>query len=83
MCVYHNGSLVKDAVETTFTTSVYFIYVVTVPGKAIDNIVVSNTVDILPPSPIPFYMQTWFSVAVGAVVVAVVMVVAYVELRKG
>ena len=83
MCVYHNGSLVMDTVETTFTASQVFIYVASVPGKAIDNIVVSNTVDLLPPSPVPFYMQTWFSAAVGAVIVAVVIVVAYVELRKG
>ena len=83
ICVYHNGSLAIDTVEDSYTASHYFGYQSRHPGKAIDNIVVSNTVDILPPPPIPFYMQTWFSAAVGAVIVAVVIIVAYVELRKG
>ena len=83
ICVYHNGSLIMDTVEDSFAVSQYFGYQSNHPGKALDNIVVSDTVDILPPPPIPFYMQTWFAAAVGAVIVAVVIIVAYVELRKG
>ena len=83
LCIYHNGTLVIDTVDTTVSESQFFVYITSRFGQAIDNIVVSNTVDLLPPSPVPFYMQTWFSAAVAAVIVAVVIIVAYVELRKG
>jgi len=40
----------------------------------LDNIIVSDTVDIEPPLPeAPFYMQTWFLATVGVAVVLVVM----------
>jgi hypothetical protein len=51
---------------------------------AIDNIVVSNTVDIQPP-PLPFYREPWFILTVGAVVVAAVagfFIVAYLMRRR-
>jgi hypothetical protein len=77
-CVYTNGTLRIDAVDKRYFTSSYFLFE-SRPGPAIDNIVVSNTVDIQPPPTVPFYMQTWFLASVG--VVAVVAVVLIVLLR--
>jgi len=87
-CVYLNGTLVIDRVITSVTTSEYFWVMfgeeafpnIGYSEGAIDNIVVSNTVDIQPP-PLPFYMQTWFWIAVGTVIVAVA-VVAVLFLRR-
>jgi len=86
ICVYHNRTLVIDKVVTSVTTSECFwvspLFTregnIASSGKyegAIDNIVVSDTVDIQPPPP-PFYMQTWFLVTVAVAVVAVVIAAA-------
>jgi len=87
-CVYHNGQLVMDWVNTQVTTSEYLwirfgtsAQLLDVEG-AIDNIVVSNTVDIEPPVSVPFYMQTWFLATVGAVVAVVVVAVVLLIRRK-
>jgi hypothetical protein len=88
-CVYLNGTLVIDWAPLTnpVTTSEYFWvmfgeeafpHIGTSEG-AIDNIVVSSTVDIQPPP--PYYMQTWFWAVVGTVIVAVA-VVAVLFLRR-
>jgi len=74
-CIYHNGTLVIDTVETTYSQSQVFVYITTHSGQAIDNIVVSNTVDIEPPPQIPFYQQTWFLTIIAAVIVIAVMTV--------
>ena len=78
-CVYNNGTLVIDVVDATVMTSEFIRWISR--GGAIDNIVVSNTIDIEPPPPTPFYMQTWFLAAVG-IVVAIVVIVAFLKLRK-
>jgi hypothetical protein len=71
--VYANGTLAMDVVDTEVTTSEYFRFV-SESGPALDNIIVSDTVDIEPPLPeAPFYMQTWFLATVGVAVVLVVM----------
>jgi len=77
LCIYHNGTLVidiVDIVDTSYSESQFFVYIALNSGQAIDNIVVSNTVDIEPPPQIPFYMQTWFLTILA--IVGVVMVVA-------
>jgi len=79
-CVYHNGTLSIDVVIPDIITSEYFAFCS--PGKAaIDNIVVSDTVDIQPPAA-PFYTQTWFYAAVGAVAVVVVAIVVLLMRKK-
>jgi hypothetical protein len=76
ICVYDNGTLVVDHVDATFVPSSEFFDLSCRGGQAaIDNIVVSDTVDIQPPASVPFYMQTWFLASVGAGVVAVVLIV--------
>ena len=82
ICVYQDGNLVIDTVETSVTTSQFFAFWNTGEEATIDNIVVSNTVDIEPPRSIPFYMQTWFLATVGVVAVAIVVIVAFLKLRK-
>lgn len=78
-CVYNNGTLVIDVVDATVMTSEFIRWISR--GGAIDNIVVSNTIDIEPPPSTPFYMQTWFLAAVG-IVVAIVVIVAFLKIRK-
>jgi hypothetical protein len=81
-CVYANGTLRIDVVDKRYTTSGYFL-LGSQPGPAIDNVVVSNTVDIEPPTIfVPFYMQTWFLASVGVVTVAAVVIVAFLKYRK-
>jgi len=81
-CIYHNGKLILDVVDSaTITSSEYFIYEPT-GEAAIDNIVVSNTVDIEPPPPIPFYMQTWFLAIVAAVALASAAALIFLRQRK-
>jgi hypothetical protein len=76
ICVYDNGTLVVDHLDTTFVPSSEFFELSCQGGQAaIDNIVVSDTVDIQPPASVPFYMQTWFLASVGAAVVAVILIV--------
>jgi hypothetical protein len=77
ICVYNNGTLVVDYVDAIYVPPQDFFELYSTGGEAaIDNIVVSDTVDIQPTVSVPFYMQTWFlaSVAVVAVVVVVIMV---------
>jgi hypothetical protein len=89
-CVYLNGTLVIDRVINWNTTSEYFWVMfgeeafpqIGTSEGAIDNIVVSNTVDIQPPPPIPFYMQTWFLATVGAVIVVVAVAAVFLLRRK-
>jgi hypothetical protein len=86
-CVYHNGTLVIDRVVTQITASEYLWVLfgssqnVLDTEGAIDNIVVSNTIDIQPPAP-PFYMQTWFWATIVAVAVVVVVIVVLLMRRK-
>ena len=84
ICVYVNGTLLLDVTDTRITTSNYFCFATSLSASAIDNIVVSDTVDIQPPpraQPPPFYMQPIFWGPVGvAVVGAIVLVILY--LRK-
>jgi hypothetical protein len=92
ICVYQNGTLVVDTFCTSITGSQYFwvcfslladFKIQNVEG-AIDNIVVSNTVDIQPPS-LPFYREPWFMPTVGAVVVVAIagfFIVAYLMRRR-
>jgi hypothetical protein len=91
ICIYHNGTCVMDlpptsSLLTSVTTSEYFwiafglITQFTFHG-AIDNIVVSNTVDIQPPQ-LPFYKQTWFLATVGVVIVVAVVVTVFILRRK-
>ena len=84
ICVYHEGDLIIDTVDrsiTSITTSQFFAFWSS-EEAAIDNIVVSNTVDILPPPPTPFYLQTWFLAAVGAVVFVAAFVIIAVMMRR-
>jgi hypothetical protein len=80
ICIYHNETLILDLIDQApLTSSEFFIYL---PNgeAAIDNVVVSNTVDIEPPPSIPFYLQTWFLATAGAVAAAII--VALLMLRK-
>jgi hypothetical protein len=74
ICIYYNGTLVIDITDTAYTESQFFVYYTSYSGQAIDNIFVSDTIDIQPPPP-PFYTQTWFLPTVGAAVVAAVVAV--------
>jgi len=92
LCVYVNGTLVIDAAGweqnlDLVTTSNYFCFATSQKDFAIDNIVVSDTVDIQPPppkpAPTPFYLQPMFLGLAGLVVVgAVVLTVLYLRRRK-
>lgn len=79
-CVYLNGTLLIDRVDHVVRKSWFFIY--TPYGEAaIDNIVVSNTVDIEPPPP-PLYKQTWFLATLGAVVAAAIIVALLIRRKR-
>jgi hypothetical protein len=87
ICIYLDEMLYVDAVQTGGgTTSNYFVLYILTPGVArtlIDNIVVTDTIDIEPPSPeTPFYMQTWFLATVGVAVTAVVIGAVWMLRRK-
>lgn len=87
ICIYVDEMLYADEVETGGgTTSYCFVLWIQTAGvgrKLIDNIVVSDTIDIEPPSPeTPFYMQTWFLATVGAAVIAVVIGAVWMLSRK-
>jgi hypothetical protein len=79
-CIYLNGTLVLDVADHVVRKSWFFIFYQNMES-AIDNIVVSNTVDIEPPSP-PFYMQTWFIATVFTVVATVVVILILLMRRK-
>jgi len=68
------------------TPEFFALFGAAIKGVAIDNIVVSDTVDIEPPpknaTPTPFYMQTWFLLTVGVAVIAIVATVAFLKYRK-
>jgi len=80
ICIYLNGTLVIDVVDHVVRKS-WFFMLDAYRDDAIDNIVVSNTVDIEPPSP-PFYMQTWFIATVFTVVAVAVVIVVLLMRRK-
>jgi len=78
--VYANGTLAMEVVDTEVTTSEYFRFA-SESGPALDNIIVSDTIDIEPPPPPedPFYIQPWFLAAASA---AVVLVIGTVWMRR-
>jgi hypothetical protein len=81
-CVYINGTLIMDVVDNAAITSEFF-YFLSYGESAIDNVVVSNTVDIEPPPQIPFYMQMWFIETVSVVAVAAAIItVLFLRRRK-
>ena len=71
-CVYLNGTLLVDVVDHAVIKSWFFEYL-PYGVAAIDNIVISNTVDIQPPP--PFYMQIWFLATVGAFAAAFIVAI--------
>jgi hypothetical protein len=79
-CVYLNGTLCIDVVDHVVRKS-WFFMLDAYRDDAIDNIVVSNTVDIEPPSP-PLYMQSWFIATVFTVVATVVVIVVLLMRKK-
>jgi hypothetical protein len=79
-CVYLNRTLYIDVVDHVVRKSQVLWYE-PYEGASIDNIVVSNTVDIEPP-PQPFYMQTWFLATVGAVAVVAIILVIFLRHKK-
>lgn len=81
-CVYLNGTLCIDVVDHVARQSWFFMLSEVRGSAAIDNIVVSNTVDIEPPPPIPFYMQTWFLATVCAIAVAAAVAIIFLGRRK-
>ena len=82
ICIYHNGTLILDLVDqATLTSSEFFIYLPS-GAAAIDNVFVSNTIDIEPPPQIPFYMQIWFLEAVCAIALTVAVVIVFLGRRK-
>jgi hypothetical protein len=89
ICLYHNGTLIMNTFSSV-TGSGYFWVCFSLSSQltignaegAIDNIVVSSTIDIQPP-PVPFYRQAWFILEVfGAVAVAVVIVALLMRRRS-
>jgi hypothetical protein len=81
ICIYDNGTLVRDVTDNSvIPTSKYFAFY-SARGAIIDNIVVSDTVDIQPPAA-PFYTQTWFYAAVGVVAIVAVAIVVLLMRRK-
>jgi len=81
ICVYNNGTFVYDTVDesVTSTSELFEVYI----EGAIDNIVVSDTVDIVAPPSTPFYMETWFLATTGAgVLVAAIVIIAVMMRRK-
>ena len=83
ICVYDNGTFVADYVDTSYVPPPDFFELYSSGGaSAIDNIVVSDTVDIQPPTSVPFYMQTWFLATVGAVIVVVIVAAVFLLRRK-
>jgi hypothetical protein len=72
--------MVMDTVDLSVSTSQIFAYSAARSGQAIDNIVVSDTVDVLPP-PLQLWQQWWFWAAILAVVI-MVSVVAFFRLRR-
>jgi len=82
ICVYSNGTLVADYVDSTYVPPPDFFEFYSTGGEAaIDNIVVSDTVDIQPPS-VPFYMQPWFIPSIAAVAVVIVVTVVLLMRKK-
>jgi hypothetical protein len=79
ICVYNNGTLVADYVDATVVPAPEFFKLWSAGEAAIDNIVVSDTVDIQP-SDVPFYMQPWFIPSIAAIVVVILVVVIVVLL---
>lgn len=66
--VYINGTLLLEKVDTEITTSTHFRFG-TEAGPALDNVVVSNTVDITPALATP----EWLTISIGVPVVLVVI----------
>jgi len=84
ICVYLNGTLVIDQTYVPMATSNYFSFVTSDAGARIDNIVVSDTVDIPPPRPQsqPFYMQPWFLAITGSIAIFAVVLVFLLRRKK-
>jgi len=86
ICVYVNGTLLLDVTDTRITTSNYFCFATSLSASAIDNIVVSDTVNIQPPpkaQPLPFYLRPDFLMFIGpAAVGSIVLVILYLRKRK-
>jgi len=83
ICIFQNGTFKGDIEDASVKTTPDYFSFWSARQAIIDNIVVSDTVDIQPPPPaVPFYMQTWFLATVGAVLVAVVVIVALLMRRK-
>jgi hypothetical protein len=80
-CVFVKGECVIDVVEPSITTSEYFGFYNSLSNAAIDNIVVSNTVDIQPPPQTPLWLQPWFLMIAGVVVFVTVSIV-FLRRRK-
>lgn len=70
-CLYLNSTLLVDVVDHAVIKSRFFKYL-PYGVAAIDNIVVSNTIDIQQPP--PFYMQVWFLATVGAFAAGIILV---------
>jgi len=80
ICIYDNGTLILDTADNAnIPASEYFLF----SGKEaiIDNIVVSNTVDIQPPAA-PFYMQTWFIPSIAVIALVAIVTVVLLLRRK-
>jgi len=83
ICVYNNGTLVADYVDSTYVPPPdFFEFYCTGGEAAIDNIVVSDSVDIEPSVSAPFYMQTWFLASVAAVIIVVIAIAVLYIRRK-
>jgi hypothetical protein len=85
VCVYDNETLVVDITDNSeIPASEYFLFWSST-GAIIDNIVVSDTVDIQPPAA-PFYTQPWFIPSMAAVAlvtgITIVLLVARAMRRK-
>jgi len=79
-CVYLNRTLYIDVVDHVVRKSQLFWYE-PYERASIDNIVVSNTVDIEPP-PQSFYTQPWFLATIGVVIVVAIVLVGLLKRRK-
>ena len=82
ICVYDNGTLFVDMTDTTaISASHYYFEFWSQSGAIIDNIVVSDTVNIQPPAE-PFYMQSWFIPSIVAITLVVIIAVILLIRRK-
>ena len=78
ICVYKNGRLVIDVIDTSITTSEYFLFVTGSPEMELDNIVVRNTVE---PPQTPFYLLL-LPATIGIALILLIAAVTYLDLKK-